>query len=253
MDSNNLPPSDSQSPPPKPPSPPPPAPEPPPIPPPSGSSQEPAYGAWVSEAWNLVLAEPVLLIIGWLVLAVIITISGVVAVGPLLLTGPLMVGYYLVIQKRLNGEPASFEDLFAGFQDFVRTMIAGLLFCAFWVAGTIINVIAGFILQFVPCLGWVVSVVLAIVVVLLVFAATFFLLPMVALSRIEPVDACKRSLEIASEEIKPVILLTLLIIGLQCAGTLACGLGLLITGPMAMVIQVLAYKRYCLARVGGTA
>jgi hypothetical protein len=243
MDNNNVPP-----PPPEPQSPP----EPPPLPPsspasPTYLSDEPDIKEYLTKAWELVLAEPVLMIVGYLVIGVILSISSAFVVG-LLLVGPVLVGFYQVIHKLLNGEPAAFEDLFAGFQDFVRTMVAGLLLCAFILAGSAVSTVIGFILGNIPCLGLIVAIPLTVAISLAVIAATFFLMPIVALSSVEPVEALRQSLSFASAELRPVALLSLVFVALTCVGAAVCGVGLLITGPMSMIVQVLAYNRYYLPR-----
>jgi hypothetical protein len=215
--------------------------------PPVDLSDEPDIKDYLSKAWELVLAEPVLMIVGFLVIGAIITISSAFVVG-LLLVGPTLVGFYQVIQKLLNGEPAAFEDLFAGFQDFVRAMIAGLLLCAFVLVGSAVSSVVGFILGQIPCIGWIAVLPLALAVYLAVIAATFFLIPIVALSSTEPGEAMRQSLQFASAELKPVAMLSLVLLALSFVGFVVCGVGLLITGPMSMIVQVLAYNRYYLPR-----
>jgi uncharacterized membrane protein len=243
MDDNNVPPPppELQAPP-----------EPPPIPPtppapPTDLSHEPEIKDYLIKAWELVLAEPVLMIVGYLVIGIILSLSSAFVVG-LLLVGPTLVGFYQVIEKLLNGEPAEFEDLFAGFQDFVRTMVAGLLLCAFILAGSAASTVISFLLAYIPCLGLLVAIPVTVAITLAVIAATFFLMPIVALSSEEPIEAMRQSLSFASDELKPVALLSLVFLALTCVGAAVCGVGLLLTGPIAMIVQVLAYNRYYLPR-----
>lgn len=241
MDDNNLPPQEPQSPP-----------EPPPLPPtppapPTDLSDEPDIKDYLTKAWELVIAEPVLMIVGFLVVSIILSISTAFVVG-LVLVGPTLVGFYQVIQKLLDGEPAAFEDLFAGFQDFVRTMVAGLLLCAFILVGSAVSTVLSIILGQIPCLGLIVAIPLSLAISLAVAAATFFLMPIVALSSEEPIEAMRQSLSFASAELKPVALLSLVFVALTFVGAVVCGVGLLLTGPMAMIVQVLAYNRYYLPR-----
>ena len=95
MDDNNVPPPEPQSPP-----------EPPPLPPtppapPTDLSDEPDIKDYLTKAWELVLAEPVLMIVGFLVVSIILSISTAFVVG-LVLVGPTLVGFYQVIQKLLG-------------------------------------------------------------------------------------------------------------------------------------------------------
>ena len=245
------PPEPPQAPPPPPASPPA---SPPPEPPSSTPApQQPAGGepdlkAYLSKAWELVIGEPALLIVGYAVITIAILLSSIVVVGPLLLAGPLIVGFFQVVQKRLNGEAAEFGDLFAAFQDFARTMIAGLLVLGAHIAGTIVNVVANLVLTSIPCIGTIIGFVLGIAIAIAVGAATFFVLQIIAFTNTDPVEAFMQSFNFAMANMKEVVLLSVVCNVLFFVGCLACGIGIFLTGPIAFVVMVIAYNQYFLPK-----
>jgi len=208
------------------------------------SAKEPDIRDYLSKAWELVIAEPVLLIVGFFIISLILVASMAVLVGPLVLTGPLLLGYYQVIEKRLNGQEATFEELFAGFQDFPRSLVAGLLLCAVAFVGFMVSAVAGIILNHVPVLGTLASIVLNIAVGAAVTMVTCFVMPAVALSGAEPMTALQQNFQFASKRLQPMAILGAVITVLGAVGGVACGIGIVVTVPMAMVVQVLAYHRY---------
>ena len=119
-------------------------------------------------------------------------------------------------------------------------------------AGSVISMILSFILGHIPCLGAVAAAVLGLAIGLAVTAATFFFLPQVALTSEPPVDAMRRTLEFTRDNLQPTAILGLIFLGLTLAGFAVCGVGIVLTMPMAMVIQILAYRRYFVPRTRGT-
>ncbi len=212
------------------------------MPPASGTG--PDLQAYLTKAWELVIAEPVLLIVGYAVITLAILFSSIVVVGPLILAGPLLVGYFQVIQKRIDGETAEFGDLFAGFQDFGRTLVVGLLVLGAHLAGTIVNLLVNLLLNSIPCLGTIIGFVLGIAIAVAVGAATFFVLQIVAFTNTAPVDALTQSFNFAMANMKDVVILSLVCNVLFMVGCLACGIGMLLTGPIAFVFMTIAYNQY---------
>ena len=96
------------------------------------------------EAWAMIKDQY------WLILGV--TIVGMLVGGavPIVLIGPMMAGIYLVILKKLDGEPIEFGTLFKGFDYFLPTLILTLVIMVpmifvliFMYAPMIVMVIAG--------------------------------------------------------------------------------------------------------------
>ena len=96
-----------------PPPPPPPPADPPPVapPPPESSGGSPSsdrvdLGKYLSEGWRLFIENPAILIGAFAIVFVILLLSAITVIGPLILMGPLMAGYYTIVQKLRNGEDA---------------------------------------------------------------------------------------------------------------------------------------------------
>ena len=84
-----------------------------------------------------------------LVMGLIVGASGFIFIGPLLLTGPFMLGYISFLKAvKANSEEARLERLFDGFQDFVRAMVASLLVMVLTAIGMILLVIPGIIISY---------------------------------------------------------------------------------------------------------
>ncbi len=217
------------------------APPPPPGPPPGAAGgPKPEVGAYISKGWEIVKADPVLFILGYLVLA---TIAGF-TMG--LLAGPVMFGFFRVAQKRLKGEAAEFGDLFSGFKEFGRSFVTGLLVFAVCFAVAIVLIVIMIILSFIPCIGQVLSMLLYIAAWLFLGPALFFVFPIAALSETQPVDCLKQSFAFFKANLWPMVLLSLVLGLVASLGSVACCIGIYVTTPIAMVAMVVAYNEYYL-------
>lgn len=96
-------------------------------------------GRWIGEGWHLVKAD-----IGtfFLVALVFSILNGFV---PLILQGPLMVGFHLFCAKKILGRRAEFADLFTGFNFFIPALVASLIIAVFTFAGTLLCIIPGLV------------------------------------------------------------------------------------------------------------
>lgn len=263
MSDDNLPPVPPSSDPPPPPPPAPPAPpaappaEPPTAPPAAppttggggGGGGDIDIGGWLSESWKVVTENAVILVAGFLVIAIALSLSSIVVVGPFILAGPFLVAFTKVSKRCLDGQSPEFGELFSGFEDFARTCIAGLLFMGVIVAKVIIDMVLNFVLAYIPCLGSILGIVISLGLQIAILALTLVFIPIVAFrDDVQPVDALTTSVQFAMDNLQPVGLLAAVLFGLNLVGMLACGIGVLITAPMAFIVQVIAYERYYLPR-----
>ena len=135
--------------------------------------------------------------------------------------GPLMVGFIIGTQKKLKGEQAGIGDIFSlGFAKFVPALIAMIVigFAAF--VGMILLVIPGILVIFFTSL-------------------TFFIL---AEKDIDGIAAIKESYALVKANWKRVMIVMIVASIVGQIGTVACFVGVLITGPMAMVMLILMYN-----------
>jgi uncharacterized membrane protein len=105
--------------------------------PPTGVTAKP--GAWIGAGWDMVKAD-----LGNYVLVglIFIVLNGVV---PLILQGPLLVGFHLYCIKRLAGRNAEIGDLFKGFNYFVPALVASILIAIFSAVGFVLCIIPGLV------------------------------------------------------------------------------------------------------------
>ena len=214
--------------------------------PPAASPVVPAkmeLGVYVSKAWDLMKANALLLIVTYLIVAIIMNIP---LVG-LIIGGPVMFGFFRIVQKRYKGEPAEIGQVFDGFKtDFSKGLVTFLLMIAVGFCVAIPVVIAIIILSFVPVCGTLLGILIYIAAILAIWTALYFVFPITALSEVAPVDAIKKGFKFMTANIGPMILLGLVTTLIGMAGTIACGIGVLFTAPMAMAIVVIAYNEWYL-------
>jgi len=244
-----------------PPSPPPAEPPPPPPPadpPPATSTADGSppgdrvdLGGYLGQGWQLFMENPALLGGGFAIVFGILLLSSVTVVGPLVLAGPLMAGYYGIIHKLRNGQPAEFGEVFAGFSDFARTCVAGLLVLLIFILGAAVDLVAGLILGGIPCLGQIVSFVLSLAVGVVTAGATLFVLPAVAITPRSATDALGDNLRFLQAHMTPALLLGAVHIGLSLLGSALCIVGLLVTMPVAAGFVMAAYDDFYGPRVQG--
>lgn len=206
-------------------------------------------GEYLSDAWDLLKANFVLIVVGYLVAALIAT----VACGGIILGGPLGFGFIRVIQKRLKGEEAQIGDIFQGFKDFGKGFVTMLLLFGCGVAVMIPVAILVFILSYIPILGALLSMGLYLVAAVILYAATMFMWPIAALTDASPMDALKQSFKFFQANLVQMLLLTLVLALVGMAGVLACGVGAWVTFPLAIVAAIVAYNKFYLPNAASVA
>ena len=96
-------------------------------------------GHWVGAGWDLVKADMGnYALMGLIFLA----LNGMV---PVILQGPLMVGFHIYVIKRMAGRNAEFADLFKGFNYFVPALVASLVIALFTFGGSLLCLIPGLV------------------------------------------------------------------------------------------------------------
>jgi hypothetical protein len=198
-------------------------------------------GPIVTKAWNLAKDNAVLFILGYLVTYLMMLVSSITIVLPMC----FMFGFVAILQKRYKGEPAAVGDVFQGFQKLGKAAILTLLLI---VVG-IVLLIPIVVLNFIPCIGQIA----ALALILLVAPAFYFVVPMAVLSDVAPMDCIKKSFEFFKANFAPVLVLTLVTAVISWVGALACGIGILFTVPMGLMMMVIAYNEYYLPKTGSAA
>lgn len=84
----------------------------------------------------------------FLVYGIIIGLSGIVLVGPLVLSGPLTLGFAGYYLKKSRNEPVKLENLFDGFRQFGSSFLLWLLECIFLALWTCLLIVPGIVKSF---------------------------------------------------------------------------------------------------------
>lgn len=175
----------------------------------------------IKDSWAPVAANAGPLI-GGVVLATILSMAAgmIPMIGPALVQGPLQFGLYAVALSASRGKTAEFTDIFAGFQRFVPAFVAGLLISIFTIVGFICCVIPGFL-------------------VAVLYAPTY--LYMIE----EGLDfwpAMERSRTVVMNNFGQWLILFIVLAVFNLIGAIPCGLGLLLTIPMTLIVTTRAFE-----------
>lgn len=184
-------------------------------------------GDWLSKGWQIFVSD-----VGMFILASLIYTALNSVCFPILF-GPLTCGMYIMIFDRMEGGKVDIKRLFEGFDFFLPSFLAGLIFFGLSIVGFIVTAI-GFTLCVIPAiLG----------IALLVFLQTVFLFVFQLIVR-EGVDATE-AISLSFEKIKENLWQFLLfgfILWLINAGGYSVILGWLLTTPLALAASAAAYR-----------
>lgn len=210
----------------------------------------------VKEAWALIKDQY------WLFLGIVFVGVFISSAVPIVLIGPMMVGIYLCLFRRMRGEPVEFGMLFKGFDHFAQSLIAALL----QMIPMVIVMVPAYIIMFVlmmtsmprggrmdpdqssrfvfTFLGFELVFILVIVTVGVV-VTTFFLFafPLIADRNLSGVEATKLSIKAARANLGGVLGLILVNVGLGLLGVLACYVGAFLIAPISLTSYAVAYRR----------
>ncbi len=210
----------------------------------------------VKEAWALIKDQY------WLFLGIVFVGVFISSAVPIVLIGPMMVGIYLCLFRRMRGEPVEFGMLFKGFDHFAQGLIAALL----QMIPMVIVMVPAYIIMFVlmmtsmprggrmdpeqssrfvfTFLGFELVFILVIVTVGVV-VTTFFLFafPLIADRNLSGVEATKLSIKAARANLGGVLGLILVNVGLGLLGVLACYVGAFLIAPISLTSYAVAYRR----------
>jgi uncharacterized membrane protein len=177
------------------------------------TSTELNVGDVLSRAWKLFTDKPAEHILAGLVVAIV----GSLTLG--ILAGPLLVGYIRMIDRQSRGEAINVSQVFDGMNAFGSAFLASLIIgvCAF--IGTLLLVLPGILVLLAWSLG----------------------LWFVALRGDSAMAALGASWRLFKTHLGPVLLMFLIFVVLNAAGS-AVLFGTLFTFPFAVVVQTIAFR-----------
>lgn len=167
----------------------------------------PDIGVCVSAGINGLKKDPVTHIVTTLLIGIV----GGATAG--LLTGPMAVGYMRMVQREDEGHKAEIADVFKGFDDFVPALLAVLL------SSIIVSI--GFMLCIIPGL----------LVMALVPTAAY----LVATGEKDGIQAIKRGFDAVKNNLLSAFFCMLVLAILGSLGSLLCGIGVILTLPIAFI------------------
>jgi uncharacterized membrane protein len=210
----------------------------------------------VKEAWALIKDQY------WLFLGIVFVGMLIGGAVPIVLLGPMMVGIYLCLLRRMRGEPVEFGNLFKGFDYFAQGLIAALL----QMIPIVVVIVPMYVIMFVfmivmmprggrmdpdagptfafAFLGFYVIFILVIMTVAIAVHVFFqFAFPLIADRNLSGVDAVKLSIKAARANFGGLLGLTLLTVGMGILGVFACYVGAFLVMPISLTSYAVAYRR----------
>jgi uncharacterized membrane protein len=203
----------------------------------------------------------------WLILIFLGFIPLINIIVPPILSGPLLVGLYVVILKKYDGEPADFGMMFSGFNKFVPAMIVSVLLSIpsiiFQTLQLFLNV-ASFLgrglgnqrfyqqepipdfTSFVT--GTLIIIFLAVFVVSLIFSLIMFITffsvyPLIAEYDIGAFEAIALSAKSGWSNFGGLLVLAIFQFLIFFAGAMVCGIGVFFVLPIIYGSTVVAYRQ----------
>jgi len=210
----------------------------------------------VKEAWALIKDQY------WLFLGIVFVGVFVGGAVPIVLIGPMMVGIYICLFRRMRGEPVEFGMLFKGFDYFAQSLIAALL----QMIPVVIVLVPCYVIFFVVMMasmprsgrmdpddasGFVFTILglelvfVVIIMAVCIIVSIFFLFafPLIADRNLSGVDAVKLSMKAAKANFSSILGLLLVNVGLGILGVLCCYVGAFLVAPITMTSYAVAYRR----------
>jgi len=184
------------------------------------------FGEWIQQGWELYKAN-----IGvWIVASLLAMVISVATLG--ILSGPMMAGLAwmaLVLVDRKEPKP-QMGDVFKGFDYFLQSFLFFLVWGIIMLAISVVSLI--------PCIGTLVVIVVSIVL----HTALMFGLFLIVDRKMEFWPASMLSLNVVKPNFFPFLGLLVVAMLLGHVGAIACGIGVIVTMPLAVCILAVAYR-----------
>ena len=203
-------------------------------------------GGWLSSGWDLLKDDLLIFVLATLIMLLLVSALSI-------LQGPLMCGMYMMVwHKMLYGE-AKLEKLFDGFKRSLWSILASL---GLAIPGIVIGMVACLPLVLVPVLGAfgggeaaVGGLIIVIALIVLIAAAggvvlsgvIFFMFAHIAARNANPLEALSASWEVVRRNFVMFCWVGLVYGLISSAGSLVCGVGLLVTYPLIIAAHAKAY------------
>jgi uncharacterized membrane protein len=217
-----------------------------------------SVGECFSISWRLVMDNLGLMLLSFLCLMGINIVAGFIPFGGLIVGGPLMAGFYYIILKRLRGEAADLGNIFEGFKSafwplvLINLYIMLVAFVAYipMIAVSLIGVVGGIAetraTDGLPIYTFIITglgILISMVPILVLMGMFSMALPLTMDRRMDATEAFKATWRVTKKCWGQYLRLTLVVMLLFIAGTLALCLGWLITAPVSLAMFAVAYEK----------
>jgi len=177
--------------------------------------------SWISNSWNIVFSDLGNFVLLTLIYVLVIAVVSTTVLGEILVIGPLSVGFYIAINKKIKGAKFEINDLAKGFQFFVAAFLSSVIISFFVSVGFLLLIIPGFV-----------------VTALYLFAPLF-----IAEQNLDFWAAMEASRKLVVKNIFELTVFVFLLCIINFVGILLCGIGVLITIPLSLTAIALAYDQ----------
>lgn len=179
-------------------------------------------GAWLREGWAIVRGDlrtfaPAALLAGLLAATVI-------------LSGPMLVGMLMMVNKRLRGEQIAVDDVFLGFSKFAPALVASLTILGTTLVAQLLLGLTGIGAILMPFMS------------ILIGGITFYTFQIIAATDTDGITAIKQSWAKIKAEVGTYCLANLVFDLVFYAGFLLALVGAMITGPVMIAAMAVAYR-----------
>jgi len=184
------------------------------------------FGEWIQQGWELYKDN-----IGvWIVASLLAVLISAATLG--ILSGPMMAGLVwmaLVLVDRKEPKP-QMGDVFKGFDYFLQSFLFFLVWGVIMLAVSVVSLI--------PCIGTLVVIAVSIVL----HTALMFGLFLIVDKKMEFWPASMLSLNTVKPNFFPFLGLLVVAMLIGHVGAIACGIGVIVTMPIAVCILAVAYR-----------
>ena len=196
----------------------------------AGPLGQPSFdiGGLVQKSWQIVQQNAVVLIGGIVIVAIIQALLssisaklGLYNTGSLIVGGPLYLGYCGMALRAARGQSLDITQIFEGFQRFLPSFVANLIISIFIAIGAVLCVIPGLFVAMIYCLTY------------------FYMYD----KKSDFWPSMESSRQTIMNALGAWLIVYLVFIALIIAGAMLCGVGLIVTGPIATVMLALAYDQ----------
>ena len=168
---------------------------------------------YIKKSWTIMWEEAGPFILGGFILLVINYIASSILIGP------TIAGFMYMTLKKLRGERVTVGDAFKGYEKFLTTFVAGLVYLLMVAVGLLFLVVPGII----------------------VGAMFIYMFPFIVDKNMDFSQAFKASLELTSKRLLDHCLFFVVVSLIGVAGILAFGIGIFVTIPLMYIAFGVAY------------